>query len=262
MTRLVSLAAGTILDASPADAVGIAARAGFGAVGIWYDHEKWTPQTPRLVREQLDSHGIVALDIEPIMLSSKGDFGNEIVDAAQEIGVHNILVASREGDPARVAARLHELAERLGYSPIKLVLEFLPVLAIKTFAEAVAIVRSVAHPAVGVLIDSLHLARSGTKLAEVNEVFATEPQLLPYLQICDAPLTLSEPTFETLLYEALHGRLLPGDGDLPVTELLRAVMHVPVSLEVRSEALRTTYPDPNERARVVFAATSKILSTM
>jgi hypothetical protein len=57
-----------------------------------------------------------------------------------------------------------------------------------------------------------------------------------------------------LIREALHGRLLPGEGELPLDRLLAAVPEVPISFEVRSAWLRDTFPDPVERARAVLAS--------
>ena len=257
MPRLVSLAAGTILDVTPVEAVGVAAEAGFGAVGIWFDPTTWKPSTPARIRSELDQHQILAFDIEPIMLSAKGDHGDEIVDAAVEIGVQNILVASREPDHAKVAARLNALAERIQHTDIKLVLEFLPILAIKTLADALSIVESVNHKSVGVLIDSLHLARSGSRLDLITE---SNIARFAYLQICDGPAVLSDPSPERLMHEALHGRLLPGEGGLDLHGLLRKVPGVPLSFELRSEALLSAFPDPIERAQAVLRS-AQILIT-
>ena len=96
----------------------------------------------------------------------------------------------------------------------------------------------------GVLVDNLHLSRSGSSVAEVQ---ALPIELFPYLQICDA---LAEPPadFGGLLDEALNGRLCPGEGSLPIVELLQAVPNVPLSFEVRSKFLRDI-ADPVERAK-------------
>jgi sugar phosphate isomerase/epimerase len=253
--RLLSLAAGTILDVDPATAVSVAAQAGFGAVGIWFDPATWSDRVAAGVVSRINDEGIIVLDIEPIMLtpagSSSPDSGEAIVDAALAIGARNILVASRDTDEARVAARLHELALRLEGSSIRLVLEFLPVLGIRTLPQARRIVANADHPALGVLIDNLHLARAGHTPAHVS---AVDRALLPYLQICDAPALPAETPMSALLHEALHGRLLPGEGVLPITELLEHVPDVPLSFELRSETLMAKYPDPGERAAALMAA--------
>ena len=43
--RLVSLAAGTVLDIGPAETVAVAARAGYDGVGLWFDPDTWTDAT-------------------------------------------------------------------------------------------------------------------------------------------------------------------------------------------------------------------------
>lgn len=258
-SRQLSLAAGTILDVDPVTAVRVAEQAGFPAVGIWFDAQSWSPQRSRDLRRALANSPVVALDIEPIMLSPDGDHGDAIVDAAQEIGAQNILVASRDSDVARVANRLRELADRLDGSNISLVLEFLPILGIKTLHEALDAVRLADHKSLGVLIDSLHLARAGHSPADLANL---DPRLFPYLQLCDAPAEISEDSMKARLHEALHGRLLPGDGGLPLEELLATIVNVPISLELRSETLMAAYPDPTERARALLEATTRFLAVL
>jgi sugar phosphate isomerase/epimerase len=102
----------------------------------------------------------------------------------------------------------------------------------------------------GILIDNLHLSRSGGSVAQLA---ALDPARFPYLQIADAPAQVpTEPM--ALLDEAINGRLLPGQGALPIDELLAAVPHVPLSFEVRSRDLRDGFTDPVERARHLLHA--------
>lgn len=253
-SRLLSLAAGTVPDIGPADAVDAAAAAGFPAVGVWFDPATWSAQVLRSVAARLDHHGLIALDVEPIMLGSADDHGEAIVDAAVELGARHVLVASREADNGAVAARLAALAARADGSAVTLVLEFLPALGVRSFAQASAIVDAVDHPAVGVLVDALHLARAD----ETPEVLRAAPAgLLPYLQLCDAGAPPDDTSPMGLIREALHERLLPGEGTLPLDGLLAAVPEVPISFEVRSAWLRDTYPDPVERARAVLTSVQR-----
>jgi hypothetical protein len=101
----------------------------------------------------------------------------------------------------------------------------------------------------------LHLARSGATPADLGRV---PLHLLPYLQLADAAAE-APATRDALREEALHGRLLPGAGVLPLGETLAVVPGVPVSVELRSRALMTSHPDPRERSRVVLAATRRLL---
>jgi sugar phosphate isomerase/epimerase len=256
--RMLSLAAGVVLDIGPADTVDAAARSGWPAVGIWFDPAAWTASVADDVRRRLDATGLTALDIEPVMLSARGDAGERIVEAAQIISARNILVASRDDDHGRVAARLADLAALLPPTGIRLVLEFLPALGVRSLREADAIVDAVGDPRVGVLIDSLHLSRAGESPADAAAVVARDPARLPYVQLADAPAAPPATDPASLIDEALHGRLLPGDGGLPLRALLDAVPGVPVSVELRSRALMTGFPDPVERAAAVLAATRRL----
>jgi sugar phosphate isomerase/epimerase len=263
--RLISLAAGVVLDVGPAQAIEVAAQSGWPSVGIWYDPATWTTTTAAMVRGRLDDLGMIALDIEPIMLTPTSDHGDAIIDAAIEVGARHVLVASRDSDESRVADRLSTLADRLVRNQpgtdITIVLEFLPALGIKSLVQAARIVASVGHQQVAVLIDSLHLSRVGESPADVNRIRTNEPHVrLPYIQIADAPAAPAGTDVPSLIEEALHGRLLPGDGALPLHHLLTAVPDVAVSVELRSRILMTQYPDPVDRARVVREATERTMA--
>jgi sugar phosphate isomerase/epimerase len=248
--RLVSLAAGTVLDAAPADAVSVAAHAGFPAVGIWFDPSTWTRATTLGVLRRMRDTGVVALDIEPVILGRGPDPGDRVVDTAAELGARHMLVASGPAERGAVLERFVSLCHRAAASGVTVVLEFLPIFSVGSLAAAVQIAQEAEQPNGGVLVDALHLARSGGTPYDLRGV---PTRLLPYLQLADAPARPPAP--EDLREEALHGRQLPGEGELPLGEVLAAVPAVPVSLEVRSRALMEAYPDPVARAEAVLAAT-------
>ena len=248
MTRLLSLAAGVQLDVAPADMVTVAHDAGWPAVGIWFDGKTWTDSMSREVRQRLDDTGVIALDIEPIIPSEEGnDFAEQLIEAAAVIGARHILFTSRLKDQARTTARYQEVCEMARPHGIKVVCEFLPIFPLNTLSMAAEIVATANVSNGGVLIDNLHLSRSGSS---VEEVSGMPRELFPYLQICDAPA--ERPVdFGALLDEALNGRLCPGEGSLPIVELLQVVPNVPLSFEVRSKFLRDV-TDPVERAKHLF----------
>ena len=107
--RLISLAAGTVLDVGPAETVDVAAAAGFAAVGLWFDPSTWTDQTTARVRERFAGCGIVALDLEPVIPGRGDDHGRRMVDIAAELGVANVLMASGLADRGHVVDRLAAL---------------------------------------------------------------------------------------------------------------------------------------------------------
>lgn len=255
---MVSLAAGTVLDVDPATAVDVAADAGFAAVGLWFDPENWTQDTTRRVASRLKATGLTPLDIEPVILGRGADAGDRMVAVAGELGVRFLLVASGPAPLGEVADRLAALCDVAATSApdLRVVLEFLPIFSVSSLQAAVKLIECLARPNAGVLVDTLHLARSGGHPDELRDV---PPSLLPYLQVADAPI-IAPQSSAALREEALHGRLLPGEGALPIRDMISAVPDVPLSIELRSRALNDRYPDPVERASAVLRSVQVLLS--
>jgi sugar phosphate isomerase/epimerase len=259
-SRLLSLAAGTILEVSPAEAVSVAVAAGWPAVGVWFDAATWSASVAADVVKRLDDTGMIALDIEPFIFGRGAVHGPAMIEAAAQVGARFLLVASGGADPSAVADGLGALSELAAASApdLMLVLEFLPIFSVSTLVQAASIVTELGRPNLGVLVDTLHLARSGGTAADLRSF---DPALFPYLQLADAPLVLADPSMAGLREEALFGRLLPGEGELALAEMLQAIPEVPISVELRSRPLCEQFSDPVERARRVLAATRLSLSS-
>jgi sugar phosphate isomerase/epimerase len=253
--RVLSVAAAVTMEAGPCEAVTIAAGSGWPATGLWFEPDVWTPKTVAEVRRRLSDTGVVCLDLEPVIFSEQGDPGEALVDAAAEIGARHVLVASRLGDVGEEADRFATLCDRAAPAGITLVFEFLPIFPMGSLDVAGDVVRRAGRPNSGVLVDSLHLARSGGTPADVAAAMASGTSF-PYLQIADAPADPPDPSPMGLLDEALRGRVLPGEGALPLDELIGTVSGVPLSYELRSRTLTAAYPDPFERARALYVAVS------
>ena len=229
--------------------VEVAAEAGWPACGIWFDPTTWTDITTRVVRQRLDDTGVVGLDLEPIIPApDHDDHGERVIETAASLGVRHVLFTSRLPDPSATRDRFAELCDVASRVGVRLVCEFLPIFTLKSLAMALDVVAPHPPEVAGVLIDNLHLSRSGARPEDLREIDARR---LPYLQIADASGDV--PTeFMALLDEALNGRLLPGDGALPIGQLLTIVPDVPLSFEVRSRTLRDGFADPVDRARFLL----------
>lgn len=258
MDRLISLAAGVCPETAPADFVAACAEAGWPACGIWFDAETWTESVARDVRQRLDDTGLIALDMEPIFVTPDGDHGDRIIDAAAAVGARNLLVVSRGVDDARFTERFAELCDTAATHGIGCSIEFMAFMSVKTLPHAIGVLDAVDRPNGHVLIDHLHLARTG---GTVDDVAAVDPARLSYVQLCDAPAT-APPDIPGLVTEALDLRLNPGDGELPIGELIGTLPeHTALSMEIRSAALRKDFPDPADRAQHVLTATLAVLSS-
>lgn len=247
--RLLSLAAGVCPETGPADFVAACAVAGWDACGIWYDHVTWSDAVAGEVRRRLDDTGLIALDVEPIFVTPNGDHGDAVIDAAATVGARNLLVVSRGVDDEQFADRFAELCDLAAGHGIGCSLEFMAFMSVQDLPQALNVLDRVDRPNAGVLVDNLHLARSGGAIADVAAISSNR---LAYVQLCDAPAT----TPDELVVEALDGRLLLGEGHLPITDLVDVLPpHTALSMEVRSAALRSAFPDPADRARKVLTTT-------
>ena len=108
-----------------------------------------------------------------------------------------------------------------------LCLEFSRITPIGTLQQAVEMVRKTAAPNARVLVDALHLSRSGGTPADVAHV---DPALFEYAQLCDAPAHVPED--DQRLRQEPSDRLLPGQGGLPLVDLVRALPpELPLAIE-------------------------------
>ena len=76
--------------------------------------------------------------------------------------------------------------------------------SVKTITDAERVLNRAGHPAGAILVDALHLQRSGGTPADVG---AVAPEQLPYVQLCDGPFQPILPDSAVALTEARTGRL-------------------------------------------------------
>jgi sugar phosphate isomerase/epimerase len=261
--RLISLAAGVVQEFPPEDVVRAAAQAGFNAVGIWCEPDNWSTQRTHDVASALCDTGLCALDLEVLWFKpgESIDTHDAVIDIALELGVRNVLCVSSEPDIAQTKRRFEHICRRAESGELRVVLEFLAITEINSLHKALTVVRDVGHPVGGVLVDALHLYRTGTSAADLRSI---EPNLLPYMQLCDASARLADDSPEGLLEDALYLRQLPGDGELPLADILSQLdPQLPLSLEIRSRDLIQRFPDDLPgRASCVFNATQNFLQSL
>jgi sugar phosphate isomerase/epimerase len=263
--RLISLAHLTLIDLAPPDLVTVAAAAGFGGVGVRltpvrngpeYPIHPGSPMLRETVRRLADS-GVQVLDVEVIRLRPDTDVNafEPFLEMARELGARHAIVTVEDRDLGRAASTFAALCERAARYSIVCVLEFMVFSQVATLPEAVQLVSSAQRPNAAVLIDALHLARSG---GTASDVASTPVQLLPYVQLCDAATLAPAPDAASARDEARLSRLLTGSGVLPLAELIQALPpDTAVSLEIPDG---WENPDPVGRARSVLEAAYPLLA--
>lgn len=269
MSRPISLAALTVLELAPPDMVTCAFEAGYSHVGIrliaatptepQYDIVRDTPML-REVEARLNDTGIKVLDVEIFRIkpdTQVADYEAAIATASR-LGASDVLVAGNDPEEARqidTFAAFCDLAQRYG---LRASLEFMPWTDAKDLTQAARIVERAGRQNAGVLIDPFHLSRSRSRIQDIASI---PPSQLHFMQFCDVPASIP-PTMDEILAEARAERLFPGDGQVDLVGLLRAVpKDIPLSVEVPTHALaRTT--GATERARLALAGARRVLAQL
>jgi sugar phosphate isomerase/epimerase len=217
-----------------------------------------SPETVKETRRALADTGIEVLEIEILRLEPNLDVSvfREGMAIGAELGARFAVVSSLHGDIEVGAAQLRKLAEMGAEFGIKPALEFVAFRAVRTIADAARWVEKADHPNCGILVDTLHLSRGGGSPADLATVDA---RLLPYIHLCDADAAPDVRDVDTLLAEARNQRRYPGQGVLPLLDVLANLpANTPVSIEAPNR--QDTAADPGIRASHVMAAVNELLS--
>ena len=200
------------------------------------------------------------MDVEVVWIKP-GPFDDDhlrLLDIGLDLGADNALVVSSDPDMDATAEKLARLAAHVSGTRLRIALEFAAFTHIRSLAACLAMLARPGLEAVTMLIDPLHYARLG----EIPGALAILPaHLFSYAQLCDAPALGPNPDeHDAILREALDLRLMPGEGELPLFELLDALPSgLPLSVELRSKALRDGFPDPAERAKALLSITTRMV---
>ena len=269
--NILSLAALTVLPASPLEQIDAAHAAGFDAVGLRLQPVNPTdvdvmgnPALLRDIERRLAATGLKVLDVEVFRVGPRADIGSMLpaTEFAAGLGAKYMLctsvlvaehVAAEEPRTVEKFVELCEAGARLGIKPM---LEFMIYRSVGTLDDAVRMVGLVQHPNLGICVDALHLSRSGGTPDSVRKV---DPGLLCYAQICDALAAL--PPASQIPVEALTQRLNPGQGELPLRDLLDVLPPgIPLSLEV--PASNCAHLSTLQRAHALARSTRNLLESM
>jgi sugar phosphate isomerase/epimerase len=176
------------------------------------------------------------------------------MDLMCELGARRITVLSIDRDRNRAFDQCAGYAEMASARGLETNVEFVPDLPIGDLPTAVEFVRYTGDPNVRLVIDVMHLCRSG---AGADEIRALDPALIGAIQICDVPLKSAYASYGE---EARHHRLPPGQGELPLLDLLVALPAGPiVGIEVPMLELAQAGVGPFDRLSVCVEAARDLL---
>lgn len=254
----------TALELAPLEWVVQARRAGFDAVGL-----RSNPTSPgaiaypsvvgsaahRALKRALADEGMTVQDVEFIPVLPEIDIASyaPMFDAAADLGAACVTISGDDPDAARLAANVAGLCELAARYGLRVDLEFMRWRHVATLRDARSIVERAGSGNLAILVDALHLARSGGSPADIR---ALPPGMLQAVQLCDASHNVPVGDDATIL-EARTGRLPPGQGALPLNELLDALpAGTAVSVEMPLPSLSVT-----ERLDLAYRSTHALFET-
>ena len=263
----LSLAFLTVQGCPPVDHVKIASAAGYDAAGLRLIAPHGLDLAHPVVGNQAHLReiktvaadlGISFLDGEVFTLLPDTDVQSwlPIIETAAELGMPLMQITCEDGELSRAADNLGRIADEAARLNIAMAIEFMRWRAAATIEDAAQLARASGRNNVGILLDALHLSRSGGTPAAVA---ALPKQLIFYLQLCDAAAV--QPTDDAgRIAEARGGRMMPGEGALWLRELM-AVLPPDVAISVETPHKGDTGLSFLERARRGMTATRDFLNS-
>jgi sugar phosphate isomerase/epimerase len=156
------------------------------------------------------------------------------LDIMAELRIPRINAVSLEPDRARTFDELAVLTDLAAERGILTSVEPVPGLTIADLPTAMAAVEYVSREEISLLIDTMHVARSG---AWPDDLRSLPAERIGHVQLCDVPLRSTKEYHYA--EEAMYHRMAPGEGELPLAEMLAALPQdriVGLELPMRSRA--------------------------
>jgi sugar phosphate isomerase/epimerase len=256
------LCAGTVTGASFEELVAAARAGGFDAISLFpthYRQARAAGASDADLRLRLADNGLCIAELDPLLNWVPGhefpaDAGmglateDEFYRMADALGARslNVVWALPQRIPEELLAEAFAaVCNRAAQHGLLAHIEFLPWAQVDSVEAALRIVRLADRPNGGILFDSWHhfRSRSRSRSRIDNAALAMLPdECVQAIQLNDAP-ALAE---ENLVEETMQRRLLPGEGDIALVEIIRALdaagCNAPLGIEVFSTALQKLAP--------------------
>jgi sugar phosphate isomerase/epimerase len=258
---VIALCWGTLIGAPLETLMAAAARHRLGAITLtspMYEASRRGGRTVDGLRRRLADLGLTVHAIDPLIGALPGTprpadvppenrayfeiTEDDCYRAADDLQAQSINIAHFGGTAvteAQFIDCLGPLAERAQAHGLGLTLEFLPESSIPDLATAQRIVTAIAAPNLGLMFDTWHYARCGGTL---EQLAGLPPGLITGVQISDR-----RPPAPGAVYTPMGGRLLPGEGELPLVGWLEVILRrdpqLTVGVEVFSAELNALKPE-------------------
>ena len=259
----------SVFGMPPVEFVALAADLGCNCIGIGlaptqsynpHNYPDWSLRDNAALRREmiaaLGDRGIRISIVEGFAIAPNHDVRgyDRDLDIVCELGGDRINVVSLDKHPQRTIEGFAVLAEMAAERGLLVSAEMGSLGPIANVGPALAVASGVGMANFSLLIDSMHFFRLGNT---VGELAAMDPNMIGYVQLCDAPRASR---FDTYMEEALYERMVPGTGELPLVEFVRVLpANVVVSLEIPMRSLAEKGVGPRERLTSCVEAARSLL---
>lgn len=208
-----------------------ASQAGFTAMGFWHADlaEIRKKHSFREMRHILADNGIVAIEVEWLLdwfckgprRAASDETRALLLDAAEALGARHIKIGDLGNDCADVPLLAEEFAvlcRQAAERGTKVLLEMLPApfSRVPSLDQVLAVCRGAGAANGGIMLDSLHVQRTGTPLEAIANIGREVPL---GVEINDGTLAMPVDLEDSVI----NKRLLPGDGEFDIDAFLQAV---------------------------------------
>ena len=259
------------MDVGPLELIEIAAACGYDAVSLFtnapvvpiagqqgkFTFPTVTPALAREVKQRLEAHGLGMVNAEFFLMHPEVDlaFCQPGLALGRELGARHAISHVFEPDPARAVDILGAFCDLAAMHEMTVAIEFCQMTpGCKTIDQAAWFVSQVGRLNLGFGICPMHLVRSGGTAADIA---ALDPGIVLYGQLNDGHGRHVAEAY----FEEVHDRALPGKGNFPLQDILRALPSTaPIEVKCPSDSRRKAgvsalayARDAAERARSLLA---------
>jgi len=236
----LNLAHLNVLELAPPDVIAVAETAGFRTAGLRLSpaRPEETPppvygDTPmrRDLISRIEDSGVGILEIELLWLRRQTELRSyePFLELGALLGAKNVITCCDTTNLSEAQDMFEKACDMAAPYKLNMNLEFLPWIGIGRFDQALTIVTKANRRNGKMMLDPLHLSRTGVSFSRIAEV---DTSLIAYAQICDAPLP-PPVDMDAIAFEAKFERMLPGQGDLPLGDYVSLLpAGIPLSVEV------------------------------
>ena len=260
-----------------AERVAAASAAGFRGISLWgrdYQAARDAGLSDADMRAMLDDHGLEVAELDPawwwlpgaadIHIPPEVDsldvfrFGEAelfaVADALDARSVNAVDVFGGEWTLEQAAEAFADLCARADDHGLLVHLEWLAWSRLPDLTSVLAVVEMADAANGGLNVDAWHFTRAATDIEDLRRV---PGHRVLAVQLDDGP---AEPEPD-LMHATLHDRLLPGEGEFALDEIVATLAQIgstaPIGVEVFSDSLHASGPD--DAARRAAETTRSVL---